>query len=110
MGRNPFSLTKHDRDGTLLVTLAGELDMVGAEEVRAFNEKTLQRGLGHLLVDCARVTFIDSVGVRSLIHLAQRCTELGLDASFKLSADVQRVVDMMGIGSLEHLTSAGPER
>jgi anti-anti-sigma factor len=88
--------------------MAGELDMVGAEEVRAFNENKLHEGLGRLEVDCAQVTFIDSVGVRSLIHLAQRCSEVGLDVSFKLSSDVQRVLDVMGIGSLEHMTSAGP--
>jgi len=82
--------------------------MVGAEDVRAFVENTLNPGAGNVDVDAAGVTFIDSVGVRSLLHLAQRCQEAGLALSFSFSPDVQRVLDVMGLGSLEDLTSAGP--
>jgi anti-anti-sigma factor len=108
VGRAQFSLTTHQRDGTLIVTLAGELDMVGAEDVRAFIEHMLKRGAGPIEIDAQGVTFIDSVGVRSLLHLVQRCKELAIKISFAMSEDVRRVLDVLGLGSLENVTSTGP--
>lgn len=90
-------------DGNLLVRLSGELDMAGAEQVRTFVETTLTRPYRSVRFDCREVSFIDSVGVKSLFHLVRRCSELGIEPVFTLGPRIQRVLDAMGVGSMSDL-------
>ncbi|HEV2686849.1 MAG TPA: STAS domain-containing protein [Actinomycetota bacterium] len=91
--------------GGLTVRLSGELDMVGAEEVRRFSDTTLAKDYAAVSFDCRGVTFIDSIGVKALIHLAQRCAEMGVEPSFRMSARIDRVMNAMGLASLGELVT-----
>ena len=87
----------------LMVRLSGELDMAGAEEVRHFIDTTMSKGYEAVGLDCRGITFIDSVGVKALIHLAQRCAEIGVEPTFRMNARIERVMDAMGLASLGQL-------
>ena len=87
----------------LMVRLTGELDMAGAEEIRRFIETTLDRTYQSVRFDCRGVTFIDSIGVKALLHLARRCGEMGIEPQFSMSPRIDRVLSAMGVGSLGDL-------
>jgi anti-sigma B factor antagonist len=53
--------------GHLHVT--GEVDAMTAPELRASGSRLLEEGARTLLVDCARLTFIDSAGLSVLLEL-----------------------------------------
>jgi anti-anti-sigma factor len=89
----------------LMVRLSGELDMAGAEDVRRFVETELDTGYAEIRFDCRGVTFIDSIGVKALLHLARRCAKLGVEPEFRMSARIDRVLTSMGIGSLNELAA-----
>src|SRR4051812_14237911 len=52
-----------DRDGAIVVLLAGELDLYNAHEVREQLLAQAGRAPERLVVDLSRVTFIDSTGL-----------------------------------------------
>lgn len=87
----------------LMVRLSGELDMAGAEEVRRFVDQSMTKSYPSIRFDCRGVTFIDSIGVKALLHLAQRCAEMGVEAEFHMSPRIERVLSAMGVGSLGDL-------
>ena len=89
----------------LMVRLSGELDMAGAEEVRRFVDSDLNKPYAEVRFDCRGVTFIDSIGIKALLHLARRCAELGAESEFRLSARIERVLDAMGLGSLSDIAA-----
>ena len=86
-----------------MVRLSGELDMAGAEEVRRFIDTTLSADYPSVRFDCRGVTFIDSIGVKALLHLARSCAEMGIEPEFRLSPRIDRVLTAMGVGSLSDL-------
>ncbi len=81
----------------LTVRLSGELDMAGAEEVRRFIDTTLAKDYAAVSFDCRGITFIDSVGVRALRHLAKRCEEMGAATTFRTNARIERVLSAMAL-------------
>ena len=98
-----FWIAHIETGGGLTVRLSGELDMAGAEEVRDFIDTTLAKDYAAVSVDCRGVTFIDSIGVKALIHLAQRCAEMGVEPTFRMNARIDRVMTAMGLTSLGEL-------
>ena|SRR5690349_1944325 len=105
MATKSFWIAHIDTGGGLTVRLSGELDMAGAEEVRRFIDTTLARAYSAVAFDCRGVTFIDSIGVKALIHLAQRCAEMGVEPTFRMNARIDRVMTAMGLSSLGELVA-----
>jgi len=105
MGTKSFWIAHIETNGGLTVRLSGELDMAGAEEVRRFIDTTLARDYSAAAFDCRGVTFIDSIGVKALIHLAQRCAEMGVEPTFRMNARIDRVMTAMGLSSLGELVA-----
>ncbi|HLW16140.1 MAG TPA: STAS domain-containing protein [Actinomycetota bacterium] len=108
MALKSFWIADIDTAGGLMVRLSGELDMAGAEEVRRFIDTTLAKDYAAVSFDCRGVTFIDSIGVKALIHLAKRCAEMGVEPSFRMSARIDRVMTAMGLSSLGELVAKVP--
>jgi anti-anti-sigma factor len=105
MTPNNFWIAGIEVGGGLIVRLSGELDMAGAEEVRRFVETDLNKDYSEVRFDCRGVTFIDSIGVKALLHLARRCAEMGVEPQFRMSARIERVLAAMGLGSLSDLAT-----
>ena len=85
------------RDGAVVVSLAGELDLYNAEEVRRALLDTLADGPHVLVVDLAEVTFIDSTALGVLIEARSRMVER---SGFRLAApglEVRRALEVSGL-------------
>jgi anti-anti-sigma factor len=92
-----------DPDLTTL-TLIGELDMYSAEEVRG-NIDSLVPYAGRMEIDCSLVTFIDSIGIASLIHMLGVAERRGVPATVRVGTPVARFLDAVGL--LDRLPLAG---
>ena len=103
MALKSFWIAHIETGGGLMVRLSGDLDMAGAEEVRHFIDTTMAKDYAAVSFDCRGVTFIDSIGVKALIHLAQRCAEMGVEPTFRMNARIDRVMTAMGLASLGEL-------
>lgn len=85
------------RNGAIVVSLTGELDLYNAEEVRRALLDTLADGPELLVVGLAEVTFIDSTALGVLIEARSRMTER---SGFRLAApglEVRRALEVSGL-------------
>jgi anti-sigma B factor antagonist len=53
-------------DGTVVVTMAGELDLAGREAAEGALTRATDGGSSRVVVDLSRLTFIDSSGINAL--------------------------------------------
>jgi anti-sigma B factor antagonist len=80
-----------------VVSLAGELDLYNAEEVRRALLDTLGDGAELLVVDLAEVTFIDSTALGVLIEARSRLADRD---GFRLAApglEARRALEVSGL-------------
>jgi anti-anti-sigma factor len=90
------------RDSVGVVSLAGEVDIVKAHELR---ERLLgavrNEDLG-LVIDLEEATYIDSVGVSLLFELAERLSERQLQLAVVIPGDglVSRVLSIVDLASV----------
>jgi anti-sigma B factor antagonist len=85
------------RDGAVIVSLAGELDLYNAEEVRKALLDTLADRPEVLVIDLEAVTFIDSTALGVLIEARSRMDER---SGFRLAApglEVRRALEVSGL-------------
>lgn len=85
------------RDGAVIVSLTGELDLYNAEEVRRALLDTLADGPELLVVDLEGVTFIDSTALGVLIEARSRMNDR---TGFRLAApglEVRRALEVSGL-------------
>src|SRR3954471_4023338 len=81
--------------------LRGEVDLIAAADVRADLRALIAHDGAHLLIDCSRLTFIDSTGVAVLLE-ANR--DLEADGRHMLIVNVpegpRRVFEVLGLTDL----------
>jgi anti-sigma B factor antagonist len=85
------------RDGAVVVSLGGELDLYNAEEVRAALLEASADEPAMLVVDLEGVTFIDSTALGVLIEARSRMTERN---GFRLAApglETRRALEVSGL-------------
>jgi anti-sigma B factor antagonist len=88
------------RDGDTVVSLAGELDLYNAEEVRSAFLDALAGEPAVLVVDLAEVTFIDSTALGVLVDALKRMADR---SGFRLAApglEVRRALDVSGLDAV----------
>jgi anti-anti-sigma factor len=86
-----------ERDGAVVVELAGELDLYNAHTVRAALLGQAEKKPERLVVDLSRVTFIDSTGLGVLIEAR---TRLPNRQAFMLAApglETRRALEISGL-------------
>ena len=66
--REPPVLSVEDRDGAVVLSLRGELDLYNAEEVRAELMRAIAGGPSRIVVDLSGVEFVDSTALGVLIE------------------------------------------
>jgi anti-sigma B factor antagonist len=92
------------------IILRGDLDL---SAVKAF-EQTLRGAIDHggpITLDVTELAFMDSTGVRLLIHTAQRLEGHGCLILHGANEAVRRVIDLTGIDDrVENLHVIGHER
>jgi anti-sigma B factor antagonist len=85
------------RDGAVVVSLAGELDLYNAEEVRSALLEACAAEPQVLVVDLAEVRFIDSTALGVLIEARSRMADR---SGFRLAApglETRRALEVSGL-------------
>jgi anti-sigma B factor antagonist len=85
------------RDGAVVVSLAGELDLYNAEEVRSALLDACSGEPGILVVDLEEVRFIDSTALGVLIEARSRMADR---SGFRLAApglETRRALEVSGL-------------
>ena len=108
MAERTFWIGSEPVTGTII--LRGDLDL---SAVKAF-EQSLRAAVDHggpVTLDAAELAFMDSTGVRLLIHAAQRLEGRGCLIVHGANDAVRRVIDLTGIDDrIENLHVVGHER
>ena len=98
----PFSLAVAERDGRVVVTVLGELDLSTAGEVEAAVLPVVRDG-GHAVLDLRGLEFMDSSGVRVVVAAHAAAEEHGGRLTLVLGQDgspVRRVLEISGLVSI----------
>jgi anti-anti-sigma factor len=85
------------RDGATIVSLAGELDLYNASDVRAALLEACAEEPSVLVIDLAEVTFIDSTALGVLIEARSRLADRD---GFRLAApglETRRALEVSGL-------------
>jgi anti-sigma B factor antagonist len=85
-------------DGSLLVTVVGELDVHTAPRLVSMVEALVDPGTSSLLLDLSGVSFIDSSGLRTLVTLWTGSAGAGRTITLHdASRPVRRVIEVTGL-------------
>lgn len=79
------------------IVVRGDLDLGAVKVFEQAMRAPLEQG-GPVTVDASELEFMDSTGVRLLIHTTQRLEHNGCLIIHGLNESVQRVIDLTGIG------------
>ncbi|MBV8999541.1 MAG: STAS domain-containing protein [Solirubrobacterales bacterium] len=88
-----------DADGAVRLALIGELDIAVADRVEERFRRLREEGR-RVRLDLSGLEFIDSSGVRAIVLGLKHSREAGheLEVDRRISAAVQRMIEIMGIG------------
>lgn len=88
--------TREQPDGSVVVVLAGELDIASAPSLNEALAAIADRGV---VLDLRQLDFIDSTGLHSLVKADRRAREAGKPfVIVRGRQQVQRVFDVTGVG------------
>ncbi len=91
---------------TAIVAAGGRLDAVGAPELEARGKASIQEGSKRLLLDLAKVEYISSAGLRSLLVLAKTVKAAGGGMALcSLTPAVREVMTMSGFDNILSLAA-----
>jgi stage II sporulation protein AA (anti-sigma F factor antagonist) len=103
-----YSCTAQDSEHGVTLTVVGDVDLAVFPRFQAEAEIWADKQTD-LVLDCSGVTFLDSMGLRVLVHLRGKVTESG--HRFTLanpSQPVLRVLELAGVQSLFLQTASEP--
>ena len=105
-GNQPFEIGVVRREGDLVVSPSGEIDMATAPEVRRVVGGR-DPGVTRVVLDLRRVTFMDTSGLQLLIELNRAMQEAGVAfAAVPGPRSVQRLLDMAGLTGRLHIVES----
>jgi anti-anti-sigma factor len=89
------------KDRRHVLTLSGELDIGSAQVLEDAVEEACATGAKELVLDLCAIDFMDSMGLRALLHARRTCQESDCDYHLTpASRPVQRVLDATGLHGL----------
>jgi anti-sigma B factor antagonist len=97
----PFGIERQavaGRPHVWCVSVSGELDLSTVPRLEEMIDLAMAQGARSILLDLGKVTFLDSTGLRSILHLADRLEagDGGLTC-VGLSAAAERVLELKGV-------------
>jgi stage II sporulation protein AA (anti-sigma F factor antagonist) len=102
-----FSCTATQFANHVLLTVVGDVDLAVHGRFQADLEQSWD-GSADLVVDCSRVSFLDSMGLRVLVHAMQRAAANSSVVTLAApSQPVLRVLELAGVKELFTVTE-GP--
>lgn len=88
-------------DGRIVLHLAGELDLATAPRLRMAIDGHRDPAIATLVLDLARLTFIDSSGLHEIVVALKRQRESGGDLLLRHpSPSTRRVLDIVGLSTI----------
>ncbi len=86
-------------ENKLTVAISGKVDTKTAPELEAFiNENT--EGISQLVLDLAETIYISSAGLRTLIKVHKKMSNVGSMKIINVSSDVMEIFDMIGFSNI----------
>lgn len=85
------------RDGTAVVTVAGELDVHSAEDFRAVVGQALDDAPDRLVLAMAELTYLSSAGLRCLLFARQKAAAAVDVVLTGVRPEVERTVRLAGL-------------
>lgn len=96
-----MDITEHPAGALVIVTLGGRVDGVSAPELEQRLKEIVARGNARILLDCGRMTYIGSAGLRTVLVGAKMCQQGGGQLALcALSAACKAVMDLSGVLTL----------
>jgi anti-sigma B factor antagonist len=94
-----LDLSSHTDGDTVVITIAGELDLDGiARFEQAVLDALATGGIASLHLDLAGLRFIDSSGLQGILRVKQSGRKAGIEVRvLAVTPFVQRVIDMAGL-------------
>lgn len=104
-----FSCTAEQFADRVVFSVAGDVDLAAHGRLQTDLDQAWD-GSTNLVIDCSQVTFLDSMGLRVLVHAMQRAT--ASDRTVTLAAPSQpvlRVLELAGVKDLFPITGPSPD-
>ena len=99
--RTTYRLVQQDlRDGTVTLAFAGDLDLTSVPALAWDLEQALARQPRRLVLDLARVTFVDVAAARLLAGATRPLPAAGPPVLRRASPEARRVLALTGLDSL----------
>ena len=96
----PFSVRTVVRDGESLVTVHGDVDLATAARFQEELALAVADGFP-VAVDCSAVAFIDSMGLRALLHAMEKAEAEGVRLRLAAwSPPLARILDLAGLAEV----------
>jgi anti-anti-sigma factor len=102
----PLTVTTAAEGGMVVISLAGELDMVTAPLVLQHLSESLEQGHTRLVFDLAGLSFCDSTGLAVLVRAKNRCDAAG--GFVRLAAMQPGVLQLLEIAGLQDVFQPSP--
>jgi anti-sigma B factor antagonist len=84
-----------NRDGVVILRLAGEVDLSSAPLLAAKLEQLATEGTHDVVVDATRVTFMDSTGLHALVEGKRAIHQHDINIYLVPSDQVRRVLELV---------------
>lgn len=95
-------------DSPVVLALQGEADIYAAPEFKRALDLSLERGASELIVDLARVSFIDSAALGVLVAGVQ-CMR-GRDGAVAVVCDKKNIIRILEVTGLDRIFTLCPTR
>ncbi|MBQ1725235.1 MAG: STAS domain-containing protein [Muribaculaceae bacterium] len=96
-----MDLSINNIDGALVARLAGSLDTAAAQAIQTQFEPLMEHANGNIVLDCAKLDYISSSGLRLFLLLNKRvAAQKGNLTIENLNNDVMSVFKMTGFDKL----------
>jgi anti-anti-sigma factor len=92
-----FSISEESRAGMHRILLAGELDLETSIELGAVLRRTCEAGALGIELDLSGVTFIDSLGLRSILDARDLCAEHRVDFAVVPNPSLHKIFEVTGL-------------
>jgi len=105
-----FTCTARQAGSLVVFTITGDVDLAAHVRFQGEMERGWPATPRDVVVDCSRITFLDSMGLRVLVQAMQRAAREG--CAFALAAPsepVRRVLELAGVSSLFPVVGPLPE-
>ncbi len=92
-----FNIREEGRAGRHRLVLEGELDLAAAQELETAMVRVCGQGSRQVDLDLRGVTFMDSMGLRSLLAAKETCAKSGAEFAVVPNPRLQRIFEVTGM-------------